>query len=202
MCTTFALPTSHPSPTVFHLTYPLPTSSLPDQMQSEASQSLGLISSMLSLVIIHSFFDKKGSLAGWAEHQPWRVFRALESNVQLSHLMILGVGRQGELSSSKPNFPPVVCVCSLGCIDSLWLHRLQPARLLCPWDFAGKNTGAGFHFLLQGIFLMQGSNPGFLHLHFGRQVLYHCVTWESPSPVVGNAVELEGCRALVSPKGL
>ena len=29
----------------------------------------------------------------------------------------------------------------------------QPARLLCPWDFSGKNTGVGSHFLLQGIFL-------------------------------------------------
>ena len=25
----------------------------------------------------------------------------------------------------------------------------QPARLLCPWDFPGKNTGVGCHFLLQ-----------------------------------------------------
>ena len=27
-------------------------------------------------------------------------------------------------------------------------HRLQPTRLLYPWDFLGKNTGAGCHFLL------------------------------------------------------
>ena len=33
---------------------------------------------------------------------------------------------------------------------SLRPHRLQPARLLCPWDFPGKNTGVGCHFLLQG----------------------------------------------------
>ena len=26
------------------------------------------------------------------------------------------------------------------------IHRLQPARLLCPWDFPGKNTGVGCHF--------------------------------------------------------
>ena len=26
---------------------------------------------------------------------------------------------------------------------------LQPARLLCPWDSPGKNTGVGCHFLLQ-----------------------------------------------------
>ena len=24
---------------------------------------------------------------------------------------------------------------------------------LCPWNVSGKNTGTGFHFLLQGIFL-------------------------------------------------
>ena len=30
--------------------------------------------------------------------------------------------------------------------------ELEPARLLCPWDFPGKNTGVGCHFLLQGIF--------------------------------------------------
>ena len=35
---------------------------------------------------------------------------------------------------------------------------LQPSRLLCPWDFPGKTTGVGCHFLLQGIFLNQGSN--------------------------------------------
>ena len=33
-------------------------------------------------------------------------------------------------------------------------------RLLCPWDFPGKNTGVGCHSLLQGIFLTQGLNPG------------------------------------------
>ena len=32
-------------------------------------------------------------------------------------------------------------------------HGLWPARLLCPWNSPGKNTGMGCHFLLQGIFL-------------------------------------------------
>ena len=36
--------------------------------------------------------------------------------------------------------------------DSLQPHELQPARLLCPWDSQGKNTGEGCHFLLQGTF--------------------------------------------------
>ena len=37
-------------------------------------------------------------------------------------------------------------------------------RTLCPWDSPGKNTGAGCHFLLQGIFQTQGLNLCFLHL--------------------------------------
>ena len=36
-------------------------------------------------------------------------------------------------------------------------------QLLCPWDSPGKNTGVGCHFLLQRIFLTQGSNPGLPH---------------------------------------
>ena len=36
------------------------------------------------------------------------------------------------------------------------------ARLLCPWNFPSKNTGAGCHFLLKGIILTQGWNPGLL----------------------------------------
>ena len=34
-------------------------------------------------------------------------------------------------------------------------HGLQPTRLLCPWDFPGKDTGMGCHFLLRG-----SSEPG------------------------------------------
>ena len=49
-------------------------------------------------------------------------------------------------------------------------HGLWPARLPCPWDSPGKNTGVGCHFHLEGIFLTQGSNPGLLHC---RQILYH-----------------------------
>ena len=41
---------------------------------------------------------------------------------------------------------------------------------LCPWDSPGKNTGVGCHFLLQGLFLTQGWNPGLLHC---RHTLYH-----------------------------
>ena len=36
-------------------------------------------------------------------------------------------------------------------------------KLLCPWDFPGKNTGWSCHFLLQGIFPTQGLNLCLLH---------------------------------------
>ena len=44
------------------------------------------------------------------------------------------------------------------------------ARLLCPWNFQGKNTGVDSHSLLQGIFLTQGLIPGLLHC---SQILYY-----------------------------
>ena len=36
-------------------------------------------------------------------------------------------------------------------------------RLLCPWTSPGKNTGVGCCFLLQRVFLIQGSNLQLLH---------------------------------------
>ena len=53
--------------------------------------------------------------------------------------------------------------------DSLWPHGLEPTRLLCPWNFPGKNTGVGCRFLLQRIFPSQRLNLGLLHC---RQTLY------------------------------
>ena len=46
---------------------------------------------------------------------------------------------------SKFSYTPLVV---LSHVWLLWPHGQQPTRLLCPWDFPGKNTGVGFHFLL------------------------------------------------------
>ena len=48
--------------------------------------------------------------------------------------------------------------------NSLWPHGLYN-----PWNSPGQNTGVGSLSLLQGIFPIQGSNPGLLHC---RQILY------------------------------
>ena len=66
-----------------------------------------------------------------------------------------------------------VCVCVCVCVSVCVCAQLCPTlfdSMDCspsdssPWDSPGKNTGLGCHFLLQGIFLMQGSNPCLLHL--------------------------------------
>ena len=63
-----------------------------------------------------------------------------------------------------------VCVKVLVSLVQLFVNTwtVDP-RLLCPWDFPDENNGVGCHFLLQGIFLTQGSNVGLLH---GRHILY------------------------------
>ena len=67
--------------------------------------------------------------------------------------------------------------------------------LLCPWDFPGKSTGVGCHFLLQGIFPTQGSNPGLPHC---RQILYHL--WiKSPCDLKGRKWIAQACQTLCNP---
>ena len=74
---------------------------------------------------------------------------------------------------------------------------LQPTRLLCPWDSPEKNTGVGHRFLLQGIFLTQGSKPNlscFLHWRAGSLPLepqrgtftFNSVSCREPGAVVGD----------------
>ena len=73
----------------------------------------------------------------------------------------------GKIPHVAEQLSPYVSVCSV-MSNSVQPHGLQPTSLLCPWDFSGKNTRVGFHFLLQGIFLTQGSNLCLLCLPLGR----------------------------------
>ena len=70
----------------------------------------------------------------------------------------------------------IVCVSPSVMSNSLRPHRLRSARLLCPWNSPGKNTGVGCHTLIQGIFPIQGLNPCILHC---RQILYCWATREA-----------------------
>ena len=74
---------------------------------------------------------------------------------------VIKMKQNEEFSSSL-----TLCVCLVTSVvsDSLRPYGLQPNSLLCPWDSPGKNTGAGCHALLQGIFWTQGLNLSLLHL--------------------------------------
>ena len=56
--------------------------------------------------------------------------------------------------------------------SSFWPHRLYN-----PWNSPDQDTGVSSHFLLQGIFPTQGSNPSLLYY---RQVLYQLSYQGSP----------------------
>ena len=82
-------------------------------------------------------------------------------------------------------FLPCTHACSVAsgvsnCVQPYGL--LLPAKLLCPWDSPGKNTGVGCCALLQGIFPTQGLN---LHLLHYRWILYHWATMEAQIPSSG-----------------
>ena len=77
-----------------------------------------------------------------------------------------------------------------------WTIACQPPGL---WDFPGKNTGVGCHFLLQEIFLTQGLNPGLLH---SRQILY-CLSYQGSPKKPNNTHQIlkNGKEGDVSGKG-
>ena len=80
--------------------------------------------------------------------------------------------------SEKASSAQVHCACVLS-QSRVWLFGTPwtVARLLCPWDSPGKDTGVGCHALLQGIFPTQRSNPGLLHCSW---ILYHLSHHGSP----------------------
>ena len=63
--------------------------------------------------------------------------------------------------------------------DSVRPYGLLPARLLYQWDSPGKNTGGGYHAVLQGIFLTQGSK---------------CVSYVTDSYFTADSHALEPCQ--------
>jgi len=78
-----------------------------------------------------------------------------------------------------------VCVSPSVVPNSLWPHGLEPTWILCPWDSPGKNTGVGYHSLLQGISPTQRSNPGLPHC---RQILY-CLSYLGSPRIKGRGWE-------------
>ena len=104
---------------------------------------------------------------GWTQILLQSEVSQQEKNKYCTLTHIYGIYKNG--TDEPIQFMLVNVSCSV-ISDSLQSHRLQPARLLCPQDFPGKNTGVDCHSLLQRIFPTQGSNLGLLHC---RHFLYH-----------------------------
>ena len=69
---------------------------------------------------------------------------------------------------------------------TLW--TVACTELLRPWDFQGKSTGVGCHFVLQGIFPTQGSSPGLSHC---TQTLY-CLSHQGSPKYIESKMQM--CR--------
>ena len=82
-------------------------------------------------------------------------------------------------------YPHHCCCCY--CLVAKMCPALRTPRsiacqLLCPWNFPGKNTVVGCHFLLQGLFPTQRSNPHLLHWQMDSSPLSHRYhTWPVPT---------------------
>ena len=98
-----------------------------------------------------------------------------------------------------PHKVPRVCACV--CTQSrltLQPHELYLARLLCPWNSPGRNTGAGCHSLPLGIFPTQGWNSSLLHC---RLILCHLSHQGSPK-CCGSLSNGKACRAVFCQEGV
>ena len=79
----------------------------------------------------------------------------LSSKACVSDCLMNFIFLTNDYECSQHSFNVCVCVsCSVGS-DSSWPHEMQSARLLCPWNSPGENTGVDKHSLLQGIFPTQ-----------------------------------------------
>ena len=92
-------------------------------------------------------------------------------------------------------FSLLLCVQSLGCV---WLCNpldCSPQGSSVHEDSTGKNTGMGWHPLLQGIFPTQGSNPSLPHC---RWILY-CLSHQG-SPRILEWVSMPSSRGSSQPR--
>ena len=94
------------------------------------------------------------------------------SDVNKPRLLHLPMRRKELNSLTWDAWKKVKVLVAQACPTLLQPLGLQLARVLCPWNFPGKNFGVSCHFLLQGIFPTQGLNPSLLHpLHWGADSL-------------------------------
>ena len=77
---------------------------------------------------------------------------------------VLAHGEEARPTVLPAGYPPPVssspaCLSAQSCLTLCDPMDCSPTRLLHPWDFPGKNTGVGCHFLPPGDLLNPGTEP-------------------------------------------
>ena len=72
-----------------------------------------------------------------------------------------------------------VCTQSLVTSNPLWPLALWPTRILCHWNFPGKNTGVGCHSYSRGSSRPRDQTHISWNSCICRHILYHWATWEA-----------------------
>ena len=106
-------------------------------------------------------------------HWVWAV---LQLELDSSHPWLHRPGGQGQ---DCPFSKPCMCLVAQSC-PTLCNPLDYSLPGSCPWEFSDKNTKVGCHFLLQGIFLIQGSKLHLLCLLHCSLILYPLSHWGSP----------------------
>ena len=116
--------------------------------------------------------------AAWASLQSLTDCASFSSTAHRERVSTGGLRRRQNSSNARNpllswedpslRFGVPACACTLSCsVVQVSVSPWTAARLLCPWDLPGKNTGVGCHFLSQGICSTQESSPVFLALSGG-----------------------------------
>ena len=122
---------------------------------------LWYFSHSISTYALIPLFLGTGKLKLWIWSRLWTLCIFIEASYHFVMVIIsLSMGMERE----KLKFGGCLVAKSCQTLVTKWIEAL-----FCPLDSPGKNIVMGCHFLLQGIFLTQGSKPGLLHC---RQILY------------------------------
>ena len=128
----------------------------------------------------------------------WTVFKVFIELLQccLCFMFFWCFGQEAcRILAPQPGIEPTAPCIGRGSLNHWTSEVAQSCTTLCdPMDcsllgssihgiFPGKSTGVGCHFLLQGIFLTRGSNPGIPHF---RQTLYPLSHLEIPCLITLN----------------
>ena len=113
--------------------------------------------------------------------EPWSKWKSVTINSHRRHTL-----ETADYFQQTEYFQSGVCVCVCAVCpsvmsDSLQPHWLYPTRFPSPWNFLAKNTRMVCQFLLQGIFQIWDWRCIYCFSCIGRQILYHCTTW-NPFP--------------------